>query len=80
METIIQEMVMADGLRQQIIVCPDSNREVEVTYSVSGNWFSPNYEVIACPAMYDGEVGCDRRCTVKLAGSASNLRLLQNRA
>ena len=73
-------MVMADGLRKQIIVCPDRNREVEVTYSVSGNWFSPNYEVIACPAMYDGEVGCDRRCTVKLAGSANNLRLLQNRA
>jgi hypothetical protein len=73
-------MVMADGLRQQIIVCPDRNREVEVTYSVSGNWFSPNYEVIACPAMYDGEAGCDRRCTTQLADSASNLRFLQKRA
>jgi len=40
-------MVMADSLKKQIIVCPDRNREVEVTYSVSGNWFSPNYEVIA---------------------------------
>jgi hypothetical protein len=73
-------MVMADSLRKQIIVCPDRNREVVVTYSVSGNWFSPNYEVIACPAMYDGEVGCDRRCTAQLAGSVSNLRFLQNRA
>ena len=73
-------MVMADSLKKQIIVCPDRNREVEVTYSVSGNWFSPNYEVIACPAMYDGEVGCDRKCTVQLAGSVRNLRLLQNRA
>ena len=73
-------MVMEDGLRKQIMVCPDRNREVEVTYSVSGNWFSPNYEVIACPAMYDGEVGCDRRCTAQLAGSVSILRCLQNRA
>jgi hypothetical protein len=73
-------MVMADGLRKQIIVCPDRNREVEVTYSVSGNWFSPNYEVIACPAMYDSEMGCDRRCTARLADSASNLRFLQKRA
>ena len=73
-------MVVSDSLRKQVIVCPDRNREVEVTYSVTGNWFSPNYDVIACPAMYDGEVGCDRRCTAQLAGTASYLRLLQNRA
>jgi len=71
---------MTDKLSKQIIICPDRNREVEVTYSVSGNWFSPNYDVIACPAMYDGEVGCDRRCVTILALSASNIRFLQKRA
>ena len=71
---------MADSFKRQVFVCPDRNREVEVTYSVSGNWFSPNYEVVACPAMYDGGVGCDRRCTSQLAGLPRNLRFIQDRA
>ena len=70
---------MKEKLRKQVIVCPDRKREVELTYSVSGNWFSPNYEVVACPAMYDGEVGCTRQCVAMLASSVSNLRFFPNR-
>ena len=80
MEIIIQEMMMVDKLRKQVIICSDRNREVEVTYTVSGNWFSPNLDVVACPGMYDGGVGCDRKCTSQLAGLARNLGFLQNRA
>ena len=47
---------------KQVIICPCRKREVEVTYTVSGNWFSPDYKVVACPAMYDDGVGCDRQC------------------
>jgi hypothetical protein len=79
MEIIILEMMMIDKLRKQVIICSDRNREVEVTYTVSGNWFSPNFDVVACPAMYDGEVGCERNCVVKLSGSTSNVIFLQNR-
>lgn len=47
---------------KQVIICPFRKREVEVTYTVSGNWFAPDYKVVACPAMYDDGVGCDRQC------------------
>jgi len=70
---------MVGNLRKQVIVCSDRNREVEVAYTVSGNWFSPNLDIVACPAMYDGEVGCERNCVTKLRGSNSNLRFLPNR-
>ncbi len=71
---------MADYLRKQVIICPDRKREVEVKYTVSGNWFAPRYDVIACPAMYDGEEGCQRKCQDLLVGSTSHLRFLPNRA
>ncbi len=80
MAVAIQEIKMADNLRKQIIICPDRKREVEVTYTVSGNWFAPRYDVVACPAMYDGEVGCQRKCKDLLAGSTSYLRFAHNRA
>jgi hypothetical protein len=78
MAVIILEMKMADNFRKQVIICPDRKREVEVTYTVSGNWFAPRYDVVACPAMYDGEVGCRRKCKDLLAGSTSYLRSVQN--
>ena len=53
---------MTAKFRSQVIVCPERKREVEVTYTVSGSWFAPDFNIVACPAMYDGEVGCERQC------------------
>ena len=53
---------MAIKYETQIIHCPLRQREVEVKYSVSGNWFNREYDVESCPSMYDGGAGCDRRC------------------
>jgi hypothetical protein len=78
MAVLIQEIKMADKFRKQVIICPDRRREVEVTYTVSGNWFAPRYDVVACPAMYDGEQGCGRICKNMLASSVSYPRFARN--
>jgi hypothetical protein len=52
---------MAIKYHTQIIHCPLRQREVEVKYTVSGNWFNRKYSVASCPSMYD-RTGCDRRC------------------
>ena len=57
-----QEKVMTGKFNKQVIICPRRKREVEVTYTVSGNWFAPDYKVVDCPAMYAGAIGCDRIC------------------
>jgi len=66
-----QEIVMASKFNKQVIICPRRKREVEVTFTVSGNWFAPDYKVVACPAMYEGDIGCDRICQSLLARPAS---------
>jgi len=62
---------MVNKFRKQVIICPSRKREVEVTYTISGSWFTPEYKVVACPAMYEGEVACDRRCQSLLARPSS---------
>lgn len=53
---------MKRKMKTQIIVCPNRKRPVEVTYSNSGNWFFPRYEIEDCPAIYDGPASCNRQC------------------
>ena len=62
----IQEIAMIGKFYKQAIICPCRKREVEVTYTISGNWFSPDFKVVACPAMYDDGVVCDRQCIPQL--------------
>jgi hypothetical protein len=62
---------MTGKFRKQVIICPSRRREVEVTYTVSGSWYAPDYNVVACPAMYDTGVCCDRRCHSLLARPSS---------
>jgi len=54
---------MSRNTRTQVIRCPNRKRDVEVTYSVSGTWFSRRYEIEACPAMNDGAANCNRQCS-----------------
>ena len=54
--------MMVGKLRKQAITCSGSNQEQIVTYSVSGNWFSPKYDVVECSAFNDGEVTCEKQC------------------
>lgn len=60
------ETIMSTKHATQVIECPIRHREVEVTYSASGGWFNRSYQIEWCPAMYDGGVGCDRRCATML--------------
>jgi hypothetical protein len=53
---------MSAKLRNKVIECPHRKRDVEVTYAVTGNWFSPAYEIVSCPAMYQSSVSCNRIC------------------
>ncbi len=62
---------MTVKFKQQVIICPDRKREVEVTYTVSGSWFAPEYNIVACPAMYDSDSGCNKHCQSLLARSSS---------
>ena len=70
---------MTTKFRKQIIICPQRKREVEVTYTVSGNWFVTDYNVVACPAMYDSGVCCYRQCTSLLARPSSYEGLVSSR-
>ena len=58
---------MVSKFRKQVIICPSRKREVEVTYTISGSGCTSAYKIVACPAMYDGDVACDRRCQAQLA-------------
>lgn len=70
---------MASKFKQQVIICPSRKREVEVTYTVAGNWFAPEYNVVACPAMYDYGSACDRRCKAFLRQPSSYELLVSSR-
>ena len=70
---------MAVKFKQQVIICPDRKREVEVTYTVSGSWFAPEYNIVACPAMYDSGSGCNRQCQSLLALPSSYKQFVGSR-
>jgi hypothetical protein len=70
---------MASKFKKRVIICPQRKREVELTYEVLGNWFAPEYNVLACPAMYDGTGGCDRQCQSLLARPSSFERFVSSR-
>jgi hypothetical protein len=79
MSVAIQEMAMIGKFRKQVIICPSRRREVEVTYTISGSWFTPDYKVVACPAMYEDGVGCDKQCQSLLARPSSYENFISNR-
>ena len=53
---------MSSKTIKQIVKCPNRNRDVEVTFKVSGKWFSPRFEIKSCPAMFDSAQSCNRYC------------------
>jgi hypothetical protein len=53
---------MGQVIKTRVIECPHRKREVEVKYSVIGNFFNRDVDVLSCPAINDGDGGCDRRC------------------
>ena len=57
---------MSSKTRTQTIRCPSRKRDVEVTYRISGSWFSRRYEIEDCPAMNDGSASCNRQCCDQL--------------
>lgn len=57
---------MAPKHKARVIYCAARQREVQVTYTVSGDQFAREYDVVSCPAMFDGGAGCDRRCKALL--------------
>ena len=57
---------MASKFKTQVIECPIRKREVVVTYINSGSWFSPKYDIVACPAMYESNLSCNRQCKAQL--------------
>jgi len=65
--------MMVGKLRKQVIICPGSNQEQTVTYSVSGNWFSRKYDVVGCSTFKDGEVTCEKQC-ISLFGFIEAIR------
>jgi hypothetical protein len=58
---------MRSKVRTQLVRCPSHNRDVEVTYTVSGSWLERKYELADCPALFDGGASCDRRCWPSLS-------------
>ena len=53
-------------VRTRIIKCPVQNRLVEVSYTKSGSWFDPVYNIHDCPAKADWG-GCDHQCKSRLS-------------
>ncbi len=53
---------MSSKLIKRVIRCQNRNRDVEVTYAVTGSWLSPRYEIAECPAMFEGRMSCNRGC------------------
>ena len=53
---------MVSKFKTKVIKCPIRKREVEVTYTNSGSWFSPKYDIVDCPAMYESNLSCNRQC------------------
>lgn len=53
-------------LKTKLIHCKSRKRQVEVTYTNTGGFFSRNYDIVSCPAMYDSGAGCNRDCKTQL--------------
>ena len=53
---------MGQVIKTRVIKCPHHKREVEVKYSVIGNWFNREVDVLSCPSINDGDESCDRQC------------------
>ncbi len=56
-------------IKTMVIKCPRQKRQVEVTYSVAGNWFNREFDVLSCPAINDWGGNCYRECKSQLARS-----------
>lgn len=67
--TQTREYLMRSKVRTRLVRCPSHNRDVEVTYTVSGSLFDRNYEFANCPAMFDGSASCNRSCWPSLLHS-----------
>ncbi len=70
---------MATKIRQRVIRCPGRKRDVEVTYAVSGSWFSPDYDIVSCPAMYEVTQSCNRQCKTQLTSLPTHMHFDMNR-
>ncbi len=71
---------MAIKIRKQVIKCPSRKREVEVSYTTSGNWFSPHYSIVSCPAMYEHTQSCNRQCQKLLNRPPNYMPFVMSRA
>jgi hypothetical protein len=69
---------MASKFKMQVIECPIRKRAIE-TYTNSGNWFSPKYDIVACPAMYEGNLSCNRQCKSLLTRPPNHMYFGLNR-
>ena len=58
---------MRQAIKTMVIECPLRKREVEVKYSVIGNWFNREVVVLSCPAINDYDRSCNRQCKSHLA-------------
>lgn len=56
---------------KRIVRCDNRNRDVEVTFTVSGSWLTPSYKIASCPAMCDSPQSCNRGCSARLTGAPS---------
>lgn len=63
---------MGQKIKTAVIECPVQEREVEVTYQVTGKWFNREYDVLSCPAINDNGGRCYRQCK-SLLGRPSSL-------
>ena len=70
---------MVSEFKKRVIECPIRKREIEVTYTNSGSWFSPKYDIVACPAMYESNQSCNRRCRAMLTRPSSYMYFGLNR-
>lgn len=57
---------MKAEFHKQTLECPVRKRTVEVSYTRSGHWPNRKYEVIDCPASFDGVPACQRICKTYL--------------
>lgn len=53
---------MGQAIKTAVIKCPVHEREVEVKYRVTRNWFNRELDVLSCPAINDSGGSCYRQC------------------
>jgi hypothetical protein len=57
---------MGQETKTMVIESPNQKRQVEVTFTVTGNWFNREYNVLSCPAISDWGGNCYRECKSQL--------------